>query len=240
MKLWQKMLIPTLISLLIGGAYLGFVWHQRHEPRVGPSHAAAPAMAKDDLVVMRAFFPVHYEDTLRLEGTTVWMKNGYTMPYYAYTGGRINFGRRVGLIPAAEKLAIKKIVKAAVPAGLHDQMEHGSRQAFAVFALGNGKELYATPIGTISGAEESYFCDLLFYYDDPHTIYAHWPAEVWKAIDAHRLEQGMSELEAQMAVGQKMVTDGPREGERTVHFDQDGRKWAVSFVHNRATAIKGE
>src|SRR5271157_2984652 len=62
---------------------------------------------------MRAFFPAHFEDLQRLEGATVWMKNGYTMPYYPYAGEHVEFGRRVGLIPAAQQLEVKKIVTAA-------------------------------------------------------------------------------------------------------------------------------
>ena len=66
--------------------------------------------------MMRSFFPAHFEDTLRLEGTTVWMQNGYTMPYYPYEGGHVLFAKRVGLIPAAQRMEIKKIVKQAAPA----------------------------------------------------------------------------------------------------------------------------
>jgi hypothetical protein len=189
---------------------------------------------------MRAFFPVHFEDTRRLEGTAVWMKNGYIMPYYPYAGGQVRFATRVEVIPAAQRLEVKKIVKQAVPAGVDDSMGHGSRQAFAVFALPGSGALYATPIGSMQGNEEAYYCDLLFYYDDPHTIYDYWPREVWAAIDAHQVKPGMSELETQMAIGRKMHFDGPAEGDRTVSYDQAGKHWTVTFVKNRATTIKSE
>jgi hypothetical protein len=35
----------------------------------------------------------HYDDTLSLVGTSVWMKNGYTMPYYQFAGGHVEFHR---------------------------------------------------------------------------------------------------------------------------------------------------
>jgi hypothetical protein len=50
----------------------------------------------------------------------------------------------------------------------------------------------------------------------------------------------MSEVETRMAIGQKMHTDGDREGNRTVTYDQDGKHWTVTFIKNRATAIKSE
>ncbi|MFZ0743115.1 MAG: hypothetical protein WAM85_01855 [Terracidiphilus sp.] len=239
MKTWKIILIPTLITLTIGGIYLFMVWKHRQNPGViSQKDASETTLSKDDLVVMRAFFPQHFEDTLRLEGTTVWMKNGYTIPYFPYNGGHVEFAKRVGVIPSAQPLEIKKIIKSAVPAGVDDGMAHGSRQAFAVFALPGGKDLYATPIGSMQGNEEVYYCDMLFFYDDPHKIYDYWPKDVWAAIDAHQVKPGMSEVETRMAVGQNMHTDGTREGDRTVTYDQDGKKWAVTFVKNRATTIK--
>jgi hypothetical protein len=189
---------------------------------------------------MRAFFPHYFEDTLRLEGTTVWMKNGYTMPYYPYSAGHVEFGKRVGLIAPVQRLDVKKIVKQAVPAGERNNVEHGSRQALAVFALPGQTGLFATPIGYLEGNHEAYYCDMLFFYDDPHTIYDHWPKDVWTAIDAHQAKVGMSELETRMAIGQKMHPDGETEGDRTVTYDQNGKHWTITYVENKATAVKSE
>jgi len=239
-KIWQKVLIPTLITLAIGSIYLFSVWKHRQNPGLVGQNDASQALSKDDLVVMRAFFMSHFDDTLRLQGTSVWMKNGYTMSYYPYADGRVVFAKRVGLIPPAQRLDVKKIVKAVAPASAYDGVGHGSRQVFAVFALPGGPDLYATPIGYFQGSDETYFCDLLFFYDDPHTIYDHWPKDVWAAIDAHHVKPGMSELETRMAIGQQMHPDGPTEGDRTVTYDQDGKHWTVTFQKNRATTIRSE
>ena len=240
MKIWQKILISVLITLMIGGIYLGIVWKGRQNPGVVPQDNAHQTLSKDDLVVMREFFPSHFEDTLRLEGTSVWEKNGYVMPYYPYTDGHVLFAKPVGVIPAAQRMEVKKIIKAAVPASVEDKISHGSRQAFAVFALPGGATLYATPIGTMQGNEEGYYTDMLFYYDDPHTIYDHWPKDVWAAIDAHQVKPGMSEVETRMAIGRNLHTDSRDEGDRTVAYDQDGKHWTVTYVKNQATAIKTE
>ncbi|MFY9853027.1 MAG: hypothetical protein WAK26_04015 [Terracidiphilus sp.] len=240
MKTWQKMLISMLITLAIGGAYLFSVWRHRQNPGVIPRDSTRQTLSKDDLVVMREFFPMHYEDTLRLEGTTVWMKNGYIMPYYPYSGGRVQFGKRVGMIPAAQRLDVKKIVKQPAPAGEDDSVSHGDRQAFAVFALPGSAPLYATPIGSMQGNDEAYFCDMLFYYDDPHTIYDYWPKDVWATVDSHQVKQGMSELETEMSVGHKMHADARTVGNRTVTYDQAGKRWTVTYVKNQATTIKSQ
>ncbi len=237
MKTWQKALIPTLITLAIGGIYLLTVYEHRKNPGVTPPGQEKPRIAADDLAVVRMKFPQYFENTLDLENTSVWMKNGYTMPYYPYRGSVVF--QRVGLIPPNQRLDIKKIVKASPPAREDDGISHGSSQAFAVFSLPGAAALYATPIGVMGGSQEAYFCDRLFYYDDPHGIYDNWPKDVWAAIDAHQAKPGMNELQARTALGQKIKTDGGSEGNRTVTYDANGKKWTVTFVGNKATAIQG-
>lgn len=240
MKSWQLILISLLITLSICGAYLFSVWRERQDPGEIARVNARQVLSQDELAVVRQFFPMHFEDTLRLEGTTVWMQNGYVIPYYSYSGGRVQFGQRVGLLPAVEKMEIKKIVKQAAPAAEDDGISHGSRQVFAVFALPGSTTLYATPIGAIDSDQEAYFCDMLFYYDDPHGIYDHWPKDVWEAVDAHQVKLGMSELETRMSIGHKTQSDGNETGNRTVTYDQNGKHWTVTYVKNQATTIKSE
>jgi hypothetical protein len=239
-KAWKVVVIPTLISLMIGGIYLFSVWKQRQNPGVIGQPTPDQTLGKDDLVVMRAFSPQHFEDTKRIEGTRVWMKNGYTMPYFPYEGGHLDFAKRVGVIPSAQRLDVKKIVNAVVPAKVEDGIDHGNRQAMAVFTLPGGAQQFATPIGVMQGSEETYYSDILFFYDDPHTIYDHWPKDVWAAVDAHVVKLRMSELETRMAIGQNMHPSSDKEGDRTVTYDQNGKHWTVTYVGNKATVIKGQ
>ena len=168
-------------------------------------------------------FWAHFEDVKDLEGKSVWMKNGYSMPYYPYAGGRVEFGKPAGLIPAAQRLEVKKAIKAAAPAAVRDNIEHGDTQVLVAFTLPGQKEEFATPVGFLQGQEEHYYGDLLFYYDDPHSIYSNWPKEVWGAIDAHQVKPGMSELETRMAIGMKARPDGQIEGSRSVDYDVNGK-----------------
>lgn len=238
MKTWQKALIPTAITLAIGAIYLYSVFQHRKNPGVISEQSQGQKLSADDLAVVRMKFMRHYEDTLSLVGTSVWMKNGYTMPYYPFAGARVEF-HRVGLIPPDQRLDIKKIVKASPPAHEDDSMSHGAHQVFAVFSMPGSATLFATPIGAMEGSDEQYFCDLLFYYDDPHTIYD-WPKDLWAAIDAHQAKSGMNELQARTALGQKLETDGGSEGNRTVTYNTNGKKWKVTFVQDRATAVQSE
>jgi hypothetical protein len=239
MKTWQKILIPTLTTLAIGSIYLFFVWMHRQNPGAVAQKPNQQKMSEDDLAVVRVEYQQHFEDTLALVGASVWMKNGYTMPYYPMRGSTITF-QRAGVIPAAERLDIKKIIKSAVPPTEDDLMTHGTRQVFAVFAFPGNSTLYATPIGDMQGNNEAYYCDDLFYYDDPHTIYDNWSKEMWTAIDAHQAKPGMSELETRMSIGSNMVPDGQTGGDRTVTYDQAGKTWTITYVKNHATAIQSD
>jgi hypothetical protein len=166
------------------------------------------------------------------------MKNGYTMAYFPYQSGHIDFTKPQGKIPAAQRLDIKKVIKASPPSSVDDGMSHGTRQVFAVFALAGDAPLYTTAIGVIDGTEEQYYSDVLFYYDDPHTIYSNWPKDVWTAIDAHQVKPGMSELQTRMAIGQKTQSDDSTEGNRTVTYDRAGKQWTITYVNNHATSIQ--
>ena len=240
MKTWQKVLIPTLITLAIGGIYLFSVWKQRQNPGVIGQPDASQKLSTDDMAVVRALFPAHFEDLRQIVGTTVWIRNGYTIPYFPYAGGTVGFGKRAGVLPSLQRLEVKKFVKAAAPAHLDDGVGHGDRQVFAVFSLPGGTALFAMPVGAMQGSEEVYYCDALFYYDDPHGIYNDWPKDVWAAIDAHQVKPGMSELETRLSIGQNLHSEGGAKGNRTLTFDQDGKHWTVTFVKDRATAIKSE
>ena len=142
------------------------------------------------------------------------------------------------MLPSLQRLDVKKIIKANVPKTIDDGIEHGSRQALAVFALPGGKDLFATPIGYMEGADEAYYTDLLFFYDDPHAIYDYWPKDIWAAIDAHQVKQGMSEVQTRLAIGQKTQSSPGKLGNRTVTYDVAGKKWIVTFVNAHATEVK--
>ena len=79
--------------------------------------------------------------------------------------------------------------------------------------------------------------DDLFFFDDPHGIYSHWPADMWSAIDQHQVKEGMSELQASYAVGGAGAADSDKYGDRTVEFNNAGKPVTVTFEKNRAVKV---
>ncbi len=249
MKLWQKIALITLGMLLILGVRVFFVWKGRQDPGIVARQAeqeAAKPLPKDDVAVVRQLFLASFDAAKQLEGTNVWVRAGYSLPYYPFVKDQVEFSKRISNLPAAEKLSIVKIIKAKAPAKEDNRVPHGTQQYFAVFALPDEKgtsgdsrsNFYAAPIGFTDHGAETIFCDQLFYYDDPRTIYDHWPKEVWTAVAAHTPTLGMSENQARMAVGILMESDSTSMGNRTVTFDANDKRWTVTFKDDKATSVK--
>lgn len=240
MKPWKIVLVPTAIMLVIAAIYIWHISNKRKNPGV-VKQGEEQKLTQDDVAVVRMEFPAHFDDVKDLAGKSVWMKNGYTMPYFVYSGGRVDFKKKAGVIPPLQKLDVKKAVEVSVPKDVDDGISHGQKQALVVFTMpGDDKHEFATPVGARDGGTEQYYDDLLFFYDDPHKIYTHWPQDIWAAVDAHQVKQGMNELQTRLSVGQKIQTDDPKtEGNRTVTYDADGKKWTVTFRNDKATSVQG-
>jgi hypothetical protein len=97
---------------------------------------------------------------------------------------------------------------------------------------------FAAPIGYAEGDNETLFCDQLFYYDDPKTIFDHWPKPVWDAVAAHTPTLGMTENQARMAAGILIESDSTTQGDRTVTYHEGKKLWTVTFAHGVATQVK--
>lgn len=240
MRVWKILVIPTLFTLVIGGIYLLIVFDHRRNPGAIGQQDASQQLTADDVAVVRMEFPQHYDDLSDLIGKSVWMKDGYVIPAFPYTAGKVDFKHPAGLIPPAQRLDIKKVIKAVTPGSIDDAMSHGARQAFYIVTRPGSSDPLAVPVGAIDGNEEQYFSDILFFYDDPRTIYSNWPKDTWAAIDAHQVRPGMSELQAQMALGHKVQTDSQQQGNRTITYTTPAGKWTVTFANNKATKISGQ
>lgn len=242
MSNWRMMLLPTLVVLVAAGIYVFVIHEKRKDPGVIANQAPAEKpLSGDDLAYVKKHYYASFDQAKDLEGSSVWIKAGYALPYYPYSGGTVEFAKRVGVLPAAEKLSISKLVKAAAPAKEDDMVPHGSRQYFIVFTLAGPDAkpgTYAAAVGYSHGSEESVVADQLFYYDDPKTIYSDWPKPVWDAVASHTPTVGMSENQARMAAGIMIDSDSNSVGDRTVTYDEGAKKWTVTFVKNKATAVK--
>lgn len=240
MKSWQVMGLLTLVVLLAAGGYLAYVFHVRNEPGVQKAQYQEPPVTDDQVVQPRKMYIATLNDAKDLTGKTVWVQAGFSMEYYPYVAGRVEFAHPISVLPSVQALAIEKIVEAKVPPNLATRVPAGDKQVLAVFRMPGDAKEYATAIGTIQGTDETYYADQMFYYDDPHLLYKHWPADVWQAVDDHKPKPGMNELQVAMALGTMQQSDSRDIGNRTVTYDAGGKKWSVSFAKDKATTVTPE
>jgi hypothetical protein len=238
MKTWQKIVLITLGMALVVGIRIYFIQRERNAPMAVKPQAPERKLTADDLVTPRKLYIDNVESAKALNGKTVWVQSGYALDYYPYAGHRVDFAHQAGVLPSIEPLAIKDIITQKAPANLAMRVPLGDKQVFAVFTMPNDAKDYATAIGFIKGADSTYFCDQIFYYDDPHQMYHFWPANIWAGVDAHQAVVGMNELQAAMALGVLQQSQSSDIGNRTVDYEAGPKKWTVTFQKDKATSVK--
>jgi hypothetical protein len=236
MQTWKKIALFTLLALLLVAVRVYFIWRERNAPLVNPRQHAEYRLTDDDIVQPRKLYIDSLKSAQVLEGKTVWMQAGYELAYYNYTAHHIDFSKRAGLIAPAQAMHIERVELAKAPASTQRLIPVGTRQVFALYTMPENTKEYATAIGYEDASGSKYYCDDVFFYDDPHTLYKHWPAAVWKAVDAHQAEKGMNERQVAMALGMIQRSDSPNYGNRTVSYDTDTKRWTVGFANDKVTS----
>jgi hypothetical protein len=242
MKTWQKLALIILIPAAILAIGIWRINVSRNKPvKVQPKYQER-ALTRDEMVQPRQLFIDDMKSARELIGKPVWVQAGYELEYFPYKAHRVDFAHKAGLLPGAERLDIKDIVTEKAPATDESRIPLGDKQIFAVFTTPGDAEQKesATAIGTIQGSDSTYYCDKIFYYDDPRTMYNFWPANIWQAIDQHKPVAGMNELQTAMAVGVMQQSDSSDVGNRTVHYQAGPTRWAVTFDHDKATQVQQE
>jgi hypothetical protein len=238
MKTWQKLALIVLPALLIFGGGILYINHQRNQPVAVPAKPQERALSQDEMVQPRKLFIDDLKSAKDLIGKPVWVQAGYEMDYYPYPAHHIDFAHKSGVLPSAQRLDIVDVITQKVPVSVVSRIPRGDKQAFAIFTIPGDTKEYATTIGYLQGTDSTYYCDNVFYYDDPRGMYNFWPANIWQAVDQHKPINGMNELQTAMAVGVMQQSDSSDYGNRTVYYDAGPARWAVTFSSDKATQVE--
>jgi hypothetical protein len=229
----QRIQITLLIGMLIAGIRVGIIFYERHEDAIEQTKKKeAPPLNPDYYVTPKKLHPYNLKSAKDLTKQPVWVKVGYAYPYYPYDPAthHTDFSHEAGKLLPIEKLEIKDVVTGVSPKDL------GEHQILAVFEQA-GKH-YAAPIGTERDGDCKFYSDDVLFVEDPHQLYKHWPADVWEAIDQHQVKPGMSELEADFAVGIGLMESGSDSIDRTLDYPNGGKPLVVSYHDGKAVEIK--
>jgi len=227
----------AVLVLAAGGEYLYLQHRNAEDAKVAAPTGPAYKMDPDDLVYPRQEHPMSLKDEKDLKGKTIWVSAGGQMDYYPYVGGKIEF-KSQGVLLGAEPLVVKDAVEAVAPAKTAIRIPVGDKQVFLVFTHGTDPKLYATPVGYKQGGDYTFLTDQIYFYDDPHKLYDYWGPAVWKAVDTHTAEKGMTERQVQMALGQVSTPHGDTAGDRMVTYDDQGHPKNVTFVAGKSVKVE--
>ena len=183
-------------------------------------------------VTPKKLYPYDLKSAKQLTQQPVWVKGGNRYTYYGYNAARkhVDFEHEAGVLLPIEQLAINDVVMAVPPGAA------GRRQMMAVFER-EGKS-YAVPIGLEVDGEYKIYSDEMFYIEDPHQLYKHWPADVWQAVAQHEVKPGMNEMQADFAVGMGMPDASSTSHEKTVRYPNGGKPLVIVYRDGRAVEIK--
>jgi hypothetical protein len=239
MKPWKVVALLSLPMLLFAAWRVWSIYKERHEPVAVKQQPAERQITQDDLVHPRKLYIQSLKSANKeLKGKPVWMQAGYQLDYYPYRGGSIVYGQKKGPLASNQELDIQDVIEVTTPANWLSRIPRGSKNVFLVFRMPGDHAEYAVPMGEINEGTEEFRMDDLLYYDDPHTLYTHWPANIWQAIDHHQVIPGMSEMQTMMSVGQVSESGSSDYGNRSVTYTAGDRKISVTFVGDKATQVE--
>lgn len=228
----KKIHIILLLAIVAAGIRLGLIFYQRHQDNGRLVKKEAPPLNPDYYVSAKKLYPYDLKSAKQLTRQPVWVKVGYFYPFYAYDPAtqRTDFSHEAGKLTPLQKFEIKDVVSGASP------KNPGERQVLAVFR-DNGKS-YATPIGNDKNGDFKFYSDDMFFIEDPHQLYSHWPAEFWQAIDQHKVKPGMNELQADLAIGVGLLDSGSGSVDKTLNYPNGGKPITISFRDGKAAEIR--
>lgn len=230
----QRIQIALALAIVVAGLRAGYIVYRRYEDNLA---AQKQQLAKnsgysnpDYYVVPKKLYPFDLKSAKQLTLQPVWVKEGYRYTYFRYVPAvkRVDFAHDMGLLGPIERLEIQDVIAVAAPGG--------RRQVVAVFEKG-GKS-YAVPIGFESDGQFKIYSDEIFYVEDPHELYKHWPADVWDAVAKHEVKPGMNELQADFAIGMGVPDAGASSEEKTVRYPNGGKPLVVIYREGKAAEIK--
>ncbi len=228
----------TLILLAAVGIRIYLIHRERVEANKPAAAAEAPDYTADELVLPRRLHQMDMKDARDLNGTRIWVWAAGQLNAYPATATHMDYAHPGPLLLGVDPLDVVNFIEGKAPESAFSRIPKGDAQVFMLFhRKDDPAKLWGTPVGYREGKIYTFFIDECFFYDDPHTLYKHWPAATWQAIESHQAIKGMNERQAQLALGQVSKPGPGMPGDRTVVFDNDGHPVSVTFAHDKATSI---
>ena len=229
----KKLQIFLVAAIVIAGGRAAYIVYERREAAKEETTPKQETLLKADYYVSpKKLHPYDLKSARQLTEQPVWVKVGYQITYYPYNRERhkTDFSHESGTLLPLQKLSIQDVVTDLTP------RTPDTKQIMAVFSM-DGKS-YSAPIGAEKSGDFKIYSDDIFFIEDPHELYKHWPADIWQKIDAHEVQNGMSELQAGFAIGMGVPEGSGDYGSRTLRYANGGKPLVITFQNDKAVDIK--
>jgi len=238
----QKIQLFLVAAFIVAAARAGYIFYQRHQDRLAvlrQKQAQNVGYSNPDYYVNpKKLYPYDLKSAKQLTQQPVWVKEGYRYVFYNYEAGskHVDFAHDAGTLGPIEKLDITDVVAAS------NKVAGQPKQIVAVFHQEGHKEgkSYAVPIVYEADGEYKIYSDEMFFVEDPHQLYKHWPPDVWQAVEQHQVKPGMNEMQADFAIGMGVPDARSNTDEKTVRYPNGGKPLVIVYQDGKATEIKAD
>jgi len=239
----RRIQLIVLVFLVLIGIRVYLIHRERNAPAPAPKQAPNPNFSADDYVVPTQVHAYDLKSSKEaLDGKSVWVKAGNQVYFYPYTAGRIDFKHPAGLLPPLDKLEITNVIQATSPTARAEEVAPGVRvrdeQVLAVFHHADDKKMYAAAIGGNRGGDYNLYINDMFFVDDPHQLYKHWPADIWQAIDQHQVKPGMTDMQADFAIGVGLLDPSSDSIDKKMNYPNGGKRLTITYHDGKAIDIR--
>jgi hypothetical protein len=230
----KRIQLALVLALIVAAGRAGYILYQRHEDYLAAQKQLQAKNAgysnADYYVTPKKLYPFDLKSAQQLTQQPVWVKEGYRYTYYRYVPvvKTVDFKNESGLLGPIERVEIKDVIAVSAPGG--------RKQVVALFDKDG--HIFAVPVGFENDGQYKIYSDEMFYVEDPHELYKHWPADVWQAIAQHEVKPGMNELQASFAIGMGVPDAGASSQDKTVRYPNGGKPVVVIYSGGNAAEIK--
>ena len=228
----NKIQLVLILGMAVAGIRLAWIFYERHQEAT-VAKKEAPPLNPDYYVTPKKVYAYDLKTAKKeLDKQTVWVKVGYFYSYFPYDAAahRADLAHEAGKLGPLEKLQIEDVFLQVSP-GRADERE-------VLVAFQRGGKSYAAAVGNEHTGDFKFYCNDMLFFEDPHGLYKHWPADVWQSIDQHQVKEGMSELQADFAIGIGLMQQGGDETDKTLDYPNGGKPLSVSYHSGKVISIQ--
>jgi|SRR5215475_8151797 len=229
----QKIQLILLLGIVVAAIRVAWIFYERHQESATSQKQQGPDLDPDFYVHPKKIFPYDLKSAkAEITKQPAWVKVGYAYGYFPYNSQsrHADLAHESGKLLPLQKLDIKDLVTGTSP------KDASQRQLLAAF--NDGGKWFATPVGTEKDGFYNFWVNDMLFFEDPHGLYKHWPADVWEAIDRHQAKPGMNEFQADFALGLGLLEPGSDSSDRTLNYPNGGKPVKVGFHNGKAVEVK--